>query len=107
MKKTFRILIADDHPLLTAGLKLAVEGWEEFTLVGAASSGEEAVALCETAAPDVVLMDMQLPGISGAEAAAAIKARRPQARVVALTPSTTGKRWRPPWRRAATAFSSR
>jgi len=85
MKKTFRILIADDHPLLTAGLKLAVKGWEEFTLVGAASSGEEAVALCETAAPDVVLMDMQLPGISGAEAAAAIKARRPQARVVALT----------------------
>ena len=36
-----KILIADDHPLLTAGLKLAVEGWEEFTLVGAAASGED------------------------------------------------------------------
>lgn len=85
MEKKIRILIADDHQLLTAGLKLEIAQWEEFEVAGIASNGRDTVDLCEKANPDIVLMDMQMPVMSGAEATVAIKQRQPNIRIIALT----------------------
>ncbi len=85
MTRKMKILIADDHPLLTAGLKLAIDAWEEFEVCGIAANGREAVDLCDKESPDIVLLDMQMPVLSGAEAAVAIKKSSPDTRIVALT----------------------
>lgn len=85
MEKKIRILIADDHQLLTAGLKLEIAQWEEFEVAGIASNGRDTVDLCEKANPDIVLMDMQMPVMSGAEATVAIKQKQPNIRIIALT----------------------
>lgn len=60
-----RVVIVDDHPLARAALRDVLDDGATFTLVGEASNGEEALALCTTAAPDVVVMDCQMPGMSG------------------------------------------
>ena len=85
MAGPIKILIADDHQLLTAGLKMAIESWEDFEVVGIASDGKATVELCDSSQPDIVLMDMQMPILSGAEAARRIKKAHPKIRVVALT----------------------
>ncbi|MCR5456877.1 MAG: response regulator transcription factor [Clostridiales bacterium] len=85
MDKKIKILIADDHPLLTDGLKLAISEWEDFELTNIASNGQEAVELCEKETPDIVLIDMQMPVLSGADAAKIIKDKFPGIRIVAFT----------------------
>ena len=85
MSDKIKILIADDHPLLTAGLKLAIDGWEEFSLIGIAANGQETVEMCEKEIPDIALVDIQMPVQSGSEAAKILKKRFPQIRIVALT----------------------
>ena len=85
MDKKIKILIADDHPLLTDGLKLAISEWEDFELTNIASNGREAVELCEKETPDIVLIDMQMPVLSGADAAKIIKDKFPGIRIVAFT----------------------
>ena len=85
MGDKIKILIADDHQILTAGLKMEIGLWEEFEAVGIASNGSEAVKLCAEQGPDIVLMDMQMPVMSGAEAAAEIKKAHPEVRIIALT----------------------
>ena len=64
---------------------MTIEGWEEFEVAGIGSDGLQTVALCDELVPDIVLMDMQMPGLSGAEATRKIKAAHPEIRVVALT----------------------
>ncbi len=85
MEKKIRILIADDHQLLTSGLKLAIGQWEEFEVVGITSNGKDTVDFCRDSDPDIILMDMQMPVMSGAEATAAIKKDHPDIRIIALT----------------------
>lgn len=80
-----RVVLADDHPLLTMGLELAIEGWDEFEVVGSASNGLDAVELCLQLVPDLVVMDMQMPGISGGEAVTRIKDACPDTRILVLT----------------------
>lgn len=80
-----RVLIADDHPLMTMGLELAMSGWDEFELVGVAHDGADAVAQAVELLPDLVVMDLQMPGVSGTEAIARIKAAQPAIRIMALT----------------------
>lgn len=89
MSETYRIrvLIVDDHPLAQSGLRNFIEAFSDFALVGIASSGEEAIAWCDRTQPDVILMDMLMPGIGGVEATQVIKQRWPQIQVVALTSS--------------------
>src|SRR5512140_1541300 len=65
MTDPIRILIADDHLIIRQGLRLILETGEEFTLVGEAADGAEAVALCAELVPDVVLMDLRMPGMDG------------------------------------------
>ncbi len=80
-----RVLIADDHPVVRSGIKGMLEPDPGFDIVGEAASGPEAVALSLREHPDVVLMDLQMPGLDGASATAQIKAQRPQTQVLVLT----------------------
>jgi DNA-binding NarL/FixJ family response regulator len=81
-----RVLIVDDHPVFRDGVASSLARVEDFTVVGVAASGEEAVELAAAERPDVVLMDLNLPGISGVEATRRVLAAGdPKPCVLALT----------------------
>lgn len=80
-----RVLVVEDHHLLRQGLCAMVSGLEDFTVVGEARDGKEAVRQALALEPDIVLMDLSLPRMSGIEATTQIKARLPRVRVLALT----------------------
>jgi two-component system, NarL family, response regulator NreC len=83
--KTIRILLADDHTVVRKGLRLLLEGHPGFAVVGDAADGRAAVALAEQHTPDVVVMDVAMPGLNGIEAARQISAKMPQVAVVFLS----------------------
>jgi len=85
MSGVVRVLIADDHPVVRSGIKGMLEPDPGFDVVGEASSGPEAVALALHEHPDVVLMDLQMPGLDGASATTQIKAQLPKTQVLVLT----------------------
>jgi DNA-binding NarL/FixJ family response regulator len=80
-----RILTVDDHPLLRDGIAAVFEAQEDMTLVGQASNGREAVESFRSLRPDVTLMDLRMPDMSGIEAITAIRAEFPNARIIVLT----------------------
>jgi NarL family two-component system response regulator YdfI len=82
---SIRVLIADDHMVVREGLRAILEAAEDVDLVGEAADGAEAVQLAGELAPDVVLMDLRMPGVDGIEAIRQIKARYPGVEVVILT----------------------
>jgi DNA-binding NarL/FixJ family response regulator len=79
------ILIAEDHAIVRAGIRALLEMHHEFEVVGEAASGEEALLLARELEPDVILMDIGMPGIDGLTATSEIKAALPQARILVLT----------------------
>jgi NarL family two-component system response regulator LiaR len=83
--KPIRVVIVDDHELLRSGLESTLLLFDDIELVAQAGSGEEAVGVCQEVQPDVVLMDLVMPGMSGTEAMREILDRCPAARVLALT----------------------
>jgi NarL family two-component system response regulator LiaR len=80
-----RVLIADDHAVVRQGLRTFLDLQEEIAVVGEAADGEDAVDAVERLAPDVVLMDLVMPGVGGIEAIRRIRARSPATRVIVLT----------------------
>jgi NarL family two-component system response regulator LiaR len=80
-----RVMLVDDHAVVRSGLSAFLLAFDDLELVGEAGSGEEAVRLCEKVQPDVVLMDLVMPGMDGAAATRAIRKRCPQIHVIALT----------------------
>jgi DNA-binding NarL/FixJ family response regulator len=80
-----RVLLVDDHPVVRTGLAGMLDGEPDITVVGEAGSGAEAIAAVRAHAPDVVLMDLRMPGLDGVAATAAILAAAPATRVVVLT----------------------
>src|SRR6202161_1935079 len=80
-----RILSADDHPLMRAGIGTLIATQPDMQLVGEASTGNEAVQLHRELNPDVTLMDLQMPGMSGLDAIISIRTEQPSARIVVLT----------------------
>lgn len=80
-----RVLLADDHKLIRSGLRLIVEQHPEFTVVGEADDGRQAVALAESLKPDVVVMDIGMPSLNGIEAAAQITKAHPGIAIVMLS----------------------
>lgn len=80
-----RILVADDHAILRAGIKALLQLHADLEIVGEAADGHEAVTRTKALSPDVVLMDIGMPGLDGLAATAAITAACPEARVLILT----------------------
>ena len=83
-----RVMIADDHEVVRHGLKQALEQTGEFEVVGQAADGEEAVRVAAEVSPEVVVMDVIMPGKDGVEACREIMESAPATRVVMLTAST-------------------
>lgn len=80
-----RVLIADDHPLFRDGLTLLLSTTPDIEVIGEATTGDEAVTLAETLRPDVVLMDIKMPGLNGIEATRRILAAHPATRILVVT----------------------
>ena len=80
-----RILIADDHVFIRAGLRALIDAESDMAVIGEAADGWEAIAGFTAAAPDVVLMDLSMPGCDGLEATRRVRAAQPAAKVLALT----------------------
>ena len=85
MNPDIRVAIVDDHEMVRAGLRLVIEGTGRMRVVGEASSGEEAVRLVQRLRPDVILMDISMPGMNGIEATKEITALELDAKVLMLT----------------------
>lgn len=85
MTPPLRLFVVDDHAILRAGVRLLLEDEVGFDVVGEAGSAEDALERAPAAAPDVVLLDLSLPGMNGIEAATALRARLPDTRFVALS----------------------
>ena len=85
MTEPIRILVADDHLIIRQGLRLILETQEGFEMVGEAADGAEAVHLCAELHPQVVLMDLRMPGIDGLTAIERLRSEQPGVAVVILT----------------------
>ena len=86
-----RLLIVDDHPAFRRGLELMLSDVDDIEVVAQAASGEEAVELAAQATPDVVLMDLRMPGGDGVAAIRELKAQRSPARILVLTTYDTDR----------------
>ncbi|MAS34368.1 MAG: hypothetical protein CL610_10195 [Anaerolineaceae bacterium] len=80
-----RVLIVDDHPQVRMSLRLGLDLWDDLIIVGEASNGMQAVELVNELQPDVVLMDLDMPGIDGAETTQILCSQNPRLRVLILT----------------------
>ena len=87
-----RILIVDDHPVVREGLMAVLEGIPDIRVVGTAQSAEEALAAMKTVRPDIVLLDLELPGMSGIDAIPRLIAGGDHVRVIVLTAYDTEER---------------
>ncbi|MEN6314480.1 MAG: response regulator transcription factor [Clostridiaceae bacterium] len=84
-QEKIKILIADDHSVVRSGLGAFLQIFDDFELVGEASNGREAVERCALKRPDVVLMDLVMPEMDGAQATQAIREKYPDIQVIVLT----------------------
>lgn len=85
MSRLVTVLLADDHAVLRTGLRLLLTTEKDFEVVGEAASGIEALELAATLQPDLILLDLSMPGLGGMEALPALRRRAPQARILILT----------------------
>jgi DNA-binding NarL/FixJ family response regulator len=84
-EQRIRILVCDDHPVVRSGLKGMIQSQPDLEVIAEAGEGAQAVALATRLQPDIVLMDLRMPGMDGVTATAAIKARHPGIHVLILT----------------------
>lgn len=83
--RAIRVLVADDHMIVRTGIRHVLEGQAEFEVVGEAASGEEALELTPQLKPDVVLLDISMPGPSGLQVTERLRATSPGTRVLILS----------------------
>jgi PAS domain S-box-containing protein len=86
--RVLRILLADDHAMVRQGLRSILEAYQDISVVGEATDGEEAVGMAELLTPDVIVMDVNMPQMDGIEATRRVKAKWPAITVVGLSVST-------------------
>lgn len=85
MENSVKIMIVDDHSMVRSGLRLIIEHEQDMKVVGEAGSGEKAVEIVSKLMPDIILMDISLPGINGVETTKAILEISPDTKIIALT----------------------
>lgn len=85
METQIRLLLADDHAVVRSGLRLLLEAQPDMEIIGEVENGEDAIRRTAELKPDVVLMDIEMPGMNGIEATRRIKRESPQTAVLALT----------------------
>jgi DNA-binding NarL/FixJ family response regulator len=83
--KKLRILLADDHALVRAGIRVLVESIPNVEVIGEAGNGNEALALIESTSPDIALLDMAMPGLNGLAVTEAISSKFPEVKVIILS----------------------
>ena len=83
--KKIRVIVADDHSVVRQGIRHVLEASAEFEVVGDAASGAEVEALVRAEDPDIVILDISMPGLSGIEVTATIRARFPRCRILILS----------------------
>jgi DNA-binding NarL/FixJ family response regulator len=84
-KKRIRVVLVDDHKILRDGLKILIDGEPDFEVVGEANNGEEALVIAEAIEPDVIIMDLGMPGLGGLNAIRALKSKSSKSKIVVLT----------------------
>lgn len=84
------VLLVDDHELVRSGIQLLLESTQSINVVGVAGTGEEAIKLVDALKPDVVLMDINMPGIGGMEASHKINQKNPNVKIIILTVLSDG-----------------
>jgi DNA-binding NarL/FixJ family response regulator len=87
-----RILVVDDHPIVREGLVAVLEDQPDFQVVGSASSAEEAIRLAPERSPEVVLLDLEMPGMDGVAAIPALQQAAPDTRILVFTAYDTDER---------------
>jgi DNA-binding NarL/FixJ family response regulator len=92
MKRPIRVAVADDHPVVREGLVAMLETQRDFSVVGEAGTGPEALALVSKADPDVLLLDLELPGLDGVGVLRRLEADRSRTRVIIFTVFDTDER---------------
>lgn len=80
-----RVVLADDHPLIRAGIRGVLEKADDITVIGEASNGKEALEAVAELAPDVLLLDVEMPGMAGIEVARQLVAQKSEVRILALS----------------------
>lgn len=83
--KSARLLIVDDHEIFRRGLRALLEPYADWKICGEAVDGNDAVSQCESLKPDIVVMDVTMPGLNGLEASRLIKKSAPDTQVVIIT----------------------
>ncbi|MGB9723173.1 MAG: response regulator [Chloroflexia bacterium] len=101
------ILIVDDHPLFRQGVRATLEQERDLRVVGEAADGQQAIQMAEELCPDVVLIDISLPGLNGLEVARVIKRRQPQVHLIVLTVYEDDEQLFNAIRAGASAYSSK
>ena len=99
-----KVLIADDHKLMLEGIRRALDEVEDMEVVGEANSGEQVLPLVGRTNPDIVLLDLRMPGMSGLACLEAIKERHPSVKVVVLSAFNDAEHINSAFQRGATAY---
>lgn len=86
-----RVVIVDDHPMVTEGIQSILETYDDIQVVGTLSNGQDAVDQVETLAPDVMLLDLNMPGLNGLAVTELVLEKRPETRVLILTMHDTNE----------------
>jgi len=102
--KSIRVLVVDDHEIVREGLQTLLSEEADFDVVGAAGDGTIAVTLAEATKPDVIIMDLVMPGLDGIEATRRILRNNPEARVLVLTTFADDRRVREAIQAGATGY---
>lgn len=85
MTEPIRVILIDDHSQIHRAIAALIDYWDDLELIAQGATGEEAIQLCTEYQPDIVLMDVMMPGMSGAEATAVIMQQKPEIKILALS----------------------